>query len=305
MSDLTPSPLQRLRARQIPHAIPLRIESRRRNVKTGGRDKQRVSWRPVFLIALGIPISLAIGIALGPLLNAATRNAGDMKEQPASLAESVDQHARSVPSKRSSGATRDAAAAHPVSNEPAVHASLVSAEADEDTAEPLLQDTQEADQNPPRSVREDSTESQSADAAPPAAPVQSEKIVCSTAASGQPFGVGKVDILFGDGARPTVYPDQPVLFDESDIRARFMVFDAEPVAADDSSPHAARRVTVHFLFLGDEPLEIRCATLADVLLEDVTVVPEDDMVLHARLLDEWWQTIYTHMHSTSPEKRPP
>ncbi len=125
--------------------------------------------------------------------------------------------------------------------------------------------------------------------APPAAPVLANRVLRCTAAGGDPFGVGRIEILFGDDERPILYPDQLILLRNADNRTRFHSSHTDYVDGDTAAPWQARRLTVYFLFLGRDPLDLSVSTPQDTLVAGQTVLPANDANLRSQLMTQWWQ----------------
>lgn len=127
-------------------------------------------------------------------------------------------------------------------------------------------------------------------AVPESTPVQSKTVTHATAQAGDPFGVGRIEILFGDEQRPTIYPDQSLFVEDlKENRLRFPVFRIDASGTQADARHVARRLVVYFLFLGDAPLRLRVATASVPLSDELTIEPLSQAGGQDELLVQWWR----------------
>lgn len=124
---------------------------------------------------------------------------------------------------------------------------------------------------------------------------QTQVKIETQAASGKPFGVGKMTVNFPTGRGPAVASDQPLWLSDAGGRALYPAFKIErgfsPTPRNDSSVDS---VTAYFLFRGEEPLDL---TLDIDDSHHAQVAPgsepaKNDQDRRTRLLDEWWR-LYT------------
>lgn len=110
----------------------------------------------------------------------------------------------------------------------------------------------------------------------------------SEAYVGQPFGVGKVTIDVFRGEPTIPLSDERFTVLEEAGRAMYPVLKLEPVKQVVRrllSIDTPRKVTIYYLFQGDEPFDLSVFSPVE---QAVRVKPVHDDAAHSRLLDEWW-----------------
>jgi hypothetical protein len=114
-------------------------------------------------------------------------------------------------------------------------------------------------------------------------PVQEEII----AATGSPFGVGKLTVLLPRGEAVAADPGDEYTLAEKNGRALYAAYQNEPVRGVlRQILDRPQAITVYFLFKGDAQLELTLYTPTAV---DRQTTPQNDPNLHSRLLGEWWR----------------
>lgn len=119
----------------------------------------------------------------------------------------------------------------------------------------------------------------------------------SEAYLGQPFGVGKVtiDVLRGEPVLPL--SDERFTLLEAQGRVMYPVLKQEPVRRflrgllDMDAP---RKVTIYYLFAGDDPFELSAFTPYE---QGIRVTPQSNASAQRRLLDQWWEQYTKNYHS--------
>jgi hypothetical protein len=105
------------------------------------------------------------------------------------------------------------------------------------------------------------------------------------AITGTPFGVGRVSIQLPE-ARPRFFGEREFTLAEANGRVFYAAFDFQPVRAIlREILNRPQNVTVHFLFVGNEPLELELFAPSAVRMR---VIPGRDPAGHKRLLAAWW-----------------
>jgi hypothetical protein len=106
------------------------------------------------------------------------------------------------------------------------------------------------------------------------------------AIAGAPFGVGRLSIRLPD-ARPGFFGERDFTLTDAQGRVFYAAFDFQPVRAILREVlNRPQTVTVHFLFTGNEPLDLELFAPSAVRMR---VVPRRDPVAHDRLLAQWWE----------------
>ncbi len=269
MLRIAQPPVNRPDRCRTPFAIPLEpgVGFATRRTAARSDSARRTTVVSLVAVAVGAAMILAAGIAVGVVLNAATAESHGQDHQVATV--------------------HDVAQSRPLP-----HRMLATAANVQTGGTPFRADD---DRHGSRNTSA---------AAPDTEPAQAEMLVRSTAASGRPFGVGMVEVDFADDQFPIVFPDQPLLLTESNQRIRFPVFVTSYRGEAKDVPHAARRITVHFLFLGDEPLRIDLASAGGTLLgRHEVVAPRPDPVQHEQLLEQWWRAYGEHVRTLNGNAR--
>jgi hypothetical protein len=113
------------------------------------------------------------------------------------------------------------------------------------------------------------------------------------AIAGQPFGVGRVSVRMPD-ARPGFFGESDFTLSDAQGRVFYAAFDFQPVRAILREVlNRPQIVTVHFLFTGNEPLDLELITTSTVRMG---LIPRRDPATHDRLLAQWWEQ-YTNAAS--------
>ena len=113
-----------------------------------------------------------------------------------------------------------------------------------------------------------------------------------------------LEVSFADDQLPILFPDQPLLLTKSNRRIRFPVFATSYRTETRDDSHAVRHITVHFLFLGDGPLELGLASAGGPLLgRDEVVQPQRDRARHQQLLEQWWRAYGEHVRTMNGNPR--
>jgi hypothetical protein len=106
------------------------------------------------------------------------------------------------------------------------------------------------------------------------------------AISGQPFGVGRVSLQAPE-ARPSFFGERDFVLHDRNNRVFYAAFVSEPIRAVlRDLLNRPQNVTVFFLFIGEEPLDLSLSVAAG---GRIRIQPRRDDVAHGRLLDNWWQ----------------
>ena len=111
----------------------------------------------------------------------------------------------------------------------------------------------------------------------------------SEAYFGEPFGVGRVTIDVFRGEPVIPLSDERFTVLEESHRVMYPVLKKEPakrLVRQLLSIKTPRKVTIYYLFQGDEPFDLSVFSPVE---QAVRVKPADDAAAHQRLLDEWWQ----------------
>ena len=125
-------------------------------------------------------------------------------------------------------------------------------------------------------------------AAPGAAPLASGTVVAGQAFAGDPFGVGKLDIIIGDDLDIRWRPDEPLFLHEASNRTRYPAFvTSYRIAGEETTPHL-RQLTVFYLFRESEPLglSVKTASAEVTKVQCVPVVVGQES--YRQLQNEWW-----------------
>ncbi|MEX2138286.1 MAG: hypothetical protein WD894_03440 [Pirellulales bacterium] len=106
------------------------------------------------------------------------------------------------------------------------------------------------------------------------------------AIAGAPFGVGRLSVRLPD-ARPGLFGERDFTLTDAQGRVFYAAFDFQPVRAILREVlNRPQTVTVHFLFTGEEPLDLELFAASSVRMR---VVPRRDPGAHDRLLAQWWE----------------
>ena len=140
-------------------------------------------------------------------------------------------------------------------------------------------------------------------AAPEMTPLARGTMVAGQAFAGEPFGVGKLDIIIGDDLDIRWRPDDPLFLHETSSRTRYPAFvTSYRIAEEEPTPHL-RQLTIFYLFQGSEPLRLSVKTgSADVA--KVQCVPR--MVgqeSYRQVQHEWWTSYSTDLSALRGPQR--
>ncbi len=103
---------------------------------------------------------------------------------------------------------------------------------------------------------------------------------------GPVFGVGRVSLQAPE-ARPSFFGERDFVLHERNNRVFYAAFVSEPVRAVlRDILNRPQNVTVFFLFIGEEPLDLSLSVAGG---GRIRVQPRRDDGAHGRLLDNWWQ----------------
>ncbi|MEX2014998.1 MAG: hypothetical protein WD873_00080, partial [Candidatus Hydrogenedentales bacterium] len=106
------------------------------------------------------------------------------------------------------------------------------------------------------------------------------------AIAGAPFGVGRLSVRLPD-ARAGFFGERDFTLTSAGGRVFYAAFEAQPVRAILREVlNRPQTVTVHFLFTGNEPLDLELFAASPVRMR---VVPRRDPAAHDRLLAAWWE----------------
>lgn len=111
----------------------------------------------------------------------------------------------------------------------------------------------------------------------------------SEAYVGAPFGLGRVTIDVFRGEPVIPLSDERFTVLEESGRAMYPVLKDEPakkIVRQLLSISTPRKVTIYYLFQGDEPFDLSVFSPVE---QAVRVKPIDNSAAHQRLLDQWWQ----------------
>jgi hypothetical protein len=106
------------------------------------------------------------------------------------------------------------------------------------------------------------------------------------AIAGAPFGLGRLSVRVPD-ARAGFFGERDFTLTDSQGRVFYAAFESQPVRAILREVlNRPQTVTVHFLFTGNEPLDLELFAGSPVRMR---LVPRRDPGAHDRLLAEWWE----------------
>jgi hypothetical protein len=125
--------------------------------------------------------------------------------------------------------------------------------------------------------------SQNANRAPTVAPVPRENVISSEAFEGEQYGIGKINVLFGKD-RPQLHADQTVFVVDDENRVRYPAISP---SRNDSGQLIA--LDVHFLVLGNEPLQNVRVVWGDTAPIDVGDVQLQSSSEYDQRIRNWWK----------------